>query len=116
MRRFVARVGKDSIDALFDLRRADQAAMGRGETDLRALIRLHERIEEVLQRDRIFSVKDLAVDGRDVMRHIGLNPGPEIGVILDFLLEAVLDDPSQNTREMLLEMSSKFYHQRVKRP
>jgi len=49
-------------------------------------------------------VTDLKIDGRDVMRILGIPPSREIGVILERLLERVLDDPSLNTREKLEAM------------
>ncbi len=47
------------------------------------------------------SERDLAVDGEDVMRVLGLAPGPEVGRVLERLLEEVLDDPSLNSPERL---------------
>jgi len=41
------------------------------------------------------------VDGRDVMRVLGLPSGPGVGQVLERLLEEVLDDPSLNTAERL---------------
>jgi poly(A) polymerase/tRNA nucleotidyltransferase (CCA-adding enzyme) len=35
-----------------------------------------------------------------------------MGLILNDLLETVLDDPSQNSREKLLEIAAKIYEQR----
>jgi tRNA nucleotidyltransferase (CCA-adding enzyme) len=51
--------------------------------------------------DAALRVTDLAIDGRDVMRMLGVPPGREIGVILERLLERVLDDPSLNDRAKL---------------
>jgi hypothetical protein len=50
-------------------------------------------------------VADLAVDGSDLIRS-GLKPGPRFGRILDGLLERVLEDPSANRRETLLELAA----------
>jgi tRNA nucleotidyltransferase (CCA-adding enzyme) len=47
-------------------------------------------------------VRDLAVDGRDVMRVLGIPPGPEVGAVLGSLLERVLEDPGFNRRETLI--------------
>jgi tRNA nucleotidyltransferase (CCA-adding enzyme) len=51
------------------------------------------------------TVGDLAVDGSDLIRS-GLKPGPRFGRILDGLLERVLEDPSANQRETLLELAA----------
>ena len=50
------------------------------------------------------TVSDLAIDGDD-LRSIGISPGPAFGAILHRLLDAVLDDPSRNTRHHLLELA-----------
>ena len=47
-------------------------------------------------------VADLAVDGSDLIE-LGYREGPELGRTLESLLDAVVDDPSLNTREQLLE-------------
>jgi tRNA nucleotidyltransferase (CCA-adding enzyme) len=49
--------------------------------------------------------RQLAVDGDDLVGALGIDPGPMIGRLLDGLLEAVLEDPSLNTREDLLELA-----------
>jgi tRNA nucleotidyltransferase (CCA-adding enzyme) len=49
-----------------------------------------------------FSIKDLAISGKDVMDTLNIKPGPEVGIILKELLRIVLDDPELNTRENLL--------------
>jgi tRNA nucleotidyltransferase (CCA-adding enzyme) len=46
---------------------------------------------------------DLAVDGRD-LQALGLS-GPRLGQVLGLLLERVLDDPSRNTRDVLLAIA-----------
>ena len=56
-------------------------------------------IEEVL-RDPI-SVKQLAINGADIMRLTQATPGPHIGFILEILLSEVLEHPELNTREHL---------------
>lgn len=49
-------------------------------------------------------VEDLAVTGGDVMRTLGIKPGPEVRRVLLSLLDAALDDPSVNNRDALLAM------------
>ena len=60
-------------------------------------------MEAVLEAEEALSVRDLAVDGQDVMRALNLPPGPKVGQILDHLLEEVLENPALNRREALLE-------------
>jgi tRNA nucleotidyltransferase (CCA-adding enzyme) len=47
----------------------------------------------------------LAVRGDDLIRELGVRPGPIVGQLLAELMETVLDDPSANERETLLDMA-----------
>ncbi|MDR2049215.1 MAG: polynucleotide adenylyltransferase, partial [Treponema sp.] len=48
--------------------------------------------------------KDLAINGRDLLAS-GVAPGKHVGIILNELLEAVVEDPELNGREKLLEIA-----------
>jgi tRNA nucleotidyltransferase (CCA-adding enzyme) len=102
IRRFVRRIGgPESLGALFALREADVAGRGFGEDPDDELGELRRRIGLVAAADAALRVTDLAIDGQDVMRLLGIGPGREIGAILERLLERVLDDPTLNQREKL---------------
>jgi tRNA nucleotidyltransferase (CCA-adding enzyme) len=101
VRRFVRRVGGDVLDALFALREGDIAGRGFGEDPEAELGELRRRVADVATEDAALRVTDLAIDGKDVMRVLGIKPSKEVGIVLDRLLERVLDDPSLNTREKL---------------
>jgi len=103
VRRFIRRVGLENIDNLFLLRKADSRAMER-EIDDAYLNELRYRIDKIIAEENALHVKDLLVDGKDVMHELDLPPGPKIGEVLSALLEKVLDDPALNTRSKLLEM------------
>ena len=55
-----------------------------------------------LEAGQCFSLKDLAVNGRDVTA-VGIAPGPEVGRILNGLLERVVNGEIVNDRETLLK-------------
>ena len=105
IRRFVRRVGgQEGLADLFALREGDVKGRGFGEDPNVELGELRSRIAVVADADAALKVTDLAIDGKDVMRILGIAPGREIGVILERLLERVLDDPSLNEREKLEAM------------
>ncbi|MFW6288710.1 MAG: polynucleotide adenylyltransferase, partial [Spirochaetota bacterium] len=62
---------------------------------------------------RALTVRDLAVGGHDLM-DAGIPRGPLLGVVLETLLEAVIEDPAQNTRERLIEIAKRFYEERLR--
>lgn len=99
VRRFIRRVGKENTTDMLDLRTADRLGSGVKSTSWR-----HEefkkRIIEV--QKHIPSVTDLKVNGHDVMKTLGIEPGPKVGEILSKLFEEIMEDPKKNERDYLL--------------
>jgi tRNA nucleotidyltransferase (CCA-adding enzyme) len=104
VRRFLARVGPESLDRLFALRIADGTGIIGRPVDPRSLDPLRERIAAVLAAREALGVSDLAVKGGDLAA-IGIAPGPAMGAVLKELLEAVIDDPGLNEKERLLDIA-----------
>jgi tRNA nucleotidyltransferase/poly(A) polymerase len=107
-RRFIIRAGEANLENLYRLRRADAYATAGTEPAADFLLPLVSRVDRVLAGSRALSLKDLAVSGRDLMA-AGVKPGKTMGIILNELLETVVDDPAQNTREKLLEIAGKIH-------
>jgi poly(A) polymerase/tRNA nucleotidyltransferase (CCA-adding enzyme) len=113
VRRFIARVGAEYIGKLILLRRADSyGKAGRPVRDGR-LEALERHVEAVLEEDSALTVKDLAVNGNVLAEEAGIPKGPVMGRTLEFLLESVLQDPTQNTKDKLLEIARNYYTRRV---
>ena len=111
LRRLIRRVGPRNIGLLLVLRRADLLAHGLpNELKLNLLDELEKRVGEIIKRPLALNSRDLAVDGRKVMDLLGLEEGPEVGRVLDHLMERVMDEPELNTIEgltaLLNEMGS----------
>ena len=100
VRRFIRRVGASALDDLFALREADAAASG-GPVSLEEL---RGRVTAELDSSPI-EQRQLAIDGDDLQRALGLGQGPLIGRLLARLLDAVLEVPSRNEPEQLLQMA-----------
>ena len=100
VRRFIRNVTPEYIDEMIDLRRADRLGSGSRETSWRWEL-FKKRIVEVQKQP--FSVRDLKVNGKDVMEILTINPGPKVGEILNRIFKEVEEDPSLNNREILLE-------------
>ena len=103
VRRFMARVGLENLDDLFALREAD--CRSRDLTDeLAALDELRSRVQVELDERSGVHLKDLAVGGEDVMRELGIGPGPEVGEVLQRLFERVLESPELNKKATLVAL------------
>jgi len=101
VRRLLVNVGQENVEDLIKIREADRIGSGRPKAVPYKLRHLKYIIDKV-SHDPI-SVKMLQVDGEDVMGKLVSGPGPKVGLVLNCLLAEVLDDPSRNTREYLME-------------
>ena len=63
----------------------------------------------ILAAAHAFTLRDLAVDGKDVMRELRLPAGPSVGALLEKLLEEVIDHPERNDRPYLLKRLREGY-------
>jgi tRNA nucleotidyltransferase (CCA-adding enzyme) len=105
VRRFIARVGTENIENLLRLRLADTAATAGTDLDPETVQEFRKRLASVAAKDMALRIRDLAVDGND-LASLGVPRGPGMGKILGELLETVLDDPGQNTKERLLRIAT----------
>ncbi len=108
VRRFIARVGVENINNLFLLRGADSYGMQRTRTAPDTYNRFKRRIHEQIEQNHAISLKDLSVNGNE-LAEAGIPKSPVMGVILSELLDTVLDDPSLNRRENLIEIALNLY-------
>jgi tRNA nucleotidyltransferase (CCA-adding enzyme) len=115
LRRWLRRVGPEQVADLFDLRIADALGNGLRQGFPRSLEAMRVRIERLLSGQRALALGDLAVDGRDVMRELGIGPGRDVGEGLERLLEEIMDHPERNSREMLLSRLREWRAERVRK-
>jgi tRNA nucleotidyltransferase (CCA-adding enzyme) len=103
-RRFLAKYGDELAFELIDHKEADyRGKRSPGEApiaDLEALDRFRRTLRS--EQKNPHRLADLAIDGNDLIA-LGFSPGPELGHALQRLLHDVVDEPSLNTRDALLE-------------
>lgn len=104
VRRFVAKIGKDLIFKLMDMRVADNRG-GKHPNGIKGVERLRGRIMDEISRKAPFGPADLAINGHDIMA-LGAPEGRMIGQILKELVELVLDNPELNEREKLISFAA----------
>lgn len=101
VRRFIRRIGVDNVKDMIDLRIGDRLGSGTQSAESWRLKKFKERIEEQLAPEP-FGIKDLAIDGKDIMKELEIKPGRIVGELLQKLFEEVEEDMEKNTREYLL--------------
>lgn len=99
IRRIIRRVGKENLDDMLALRIGDRLGGGAQETSWRLEL-FKKRLEEVQKQP--FSIKDLHINGHDVMSCFSCGPGPIIGSTLEQLFSEVEKGTLLNDREALL--------------
>ncbi len=104
VRKAINRVGEKDFPLLLEIRYADTMAQSEYLRDekLKLIEDTKEVYRQVLERKDCVSLKDLAVNGKDLIA-VGVAPGKKLGDILGAMLRDVLETPEHNSKEYLLE-------------
>lgn len=102
IKRFLSKYGEEMFFDLIEVHIADDMGKAR---EYRERIKIYnaaaETARDIISRQECFSLKNLAVNGNDVKK-LGFT-GAEIGEKLNYLLESVMDNKCENSRESLIE-------------
>lgn len=113
IRKFLVKVSPEYVEDLIDLRLADMYGKYNAPVRLHdsaacnLLIEFQERINKVQEEKSALSLKDLKVNGKDLME-IGIPAGKHLGTILNELFNCVLEDPQMNEKNKLLDVAKKL--------
>lgn len=110
LRKSIYQVGEDTFPSLLLAKEADIRTKKEPESSglLEKHMKILESYKEILENKDCLSLKDLAVNGEDLIA-IGIAPGKEIGKGLNYLLELVFINPKANTKENLLTIIKKEF-------
>ena len=107
IRRALGKLGERDLRRLVLLKRADNLAQAPEFRDRQLELDKGEAIlDRLLAEDACFTLKQLAVNGRDLVE-LGL-AGPAVGRVLKALLDAVVDGELPNDRQALLSSAARF--------
>ena len=101
LRRFIRNVGLENVPDMIDLRVGDRLGGGARETSWR-LEEFKKRLIEVQKQP--FTVHDLKITGHDVIRELGIKPGPTVGLVLKKLYDEVVEKKVENKKEDLIKL------------
>lgn len=101
VKRVLNKFGEDIFLDLLKMKKADIHGQNPEHIDrLKNIDELKNIYEEIIEEEQCFSLKDLVLNGNDII-NLGVNKGKEIGDILDILLEKVMDNPELNNKKDL---------------
>jgi len=106
VRKAVAKIGEDYFPLYLQIRRTDTT----GQSDYQrsekfaTIDQIEELFNDMMTASVATNLKKLAVDGRDLIAH-GFEAGPQLGAVLQKLLEAVIEAPELNNKTTLLKLA-----------
>lgn len=105
----VSTVGGDLFEDLLKVKRADKIAQNPADADegIEYLDRIESIYKELLKANSCLRLRDLAVNGRDLLG-LGFHEGREIGGVLGILFEKVIEDPSLNDKAVLMRIAGEI--------
>lgn len=113
LRRRLNRLGEENLRRLIKVRAADTLAKSPEDRQkLPLLDKTEEVLEHILQEKQCFALRDLAVNGGDLIG-AGIPQGGEVGRQLSLLLDAVIDGKCPNRREELLNYAKRVGKERL---
>lgn len=102
IRRFIRRVRVENVKDIIDLRIGDRLGGGTQTAESWRLKLFKKRVEDQL-KPKPFSIEDMAIDGNDIMKELGIEPSKKVGELLQKLFEEVDEDLGKNNKEYLLK-------------
>jgi len=109
-RRLLNQTGADLAYKLLEVKKADTLAQSEYAKDQKIpeFKKVRELIGDILSAGNCFSIKDLQINGSDLISELGMAPGKEIGVVLQKLLDGVIDEKVENAHDALLSEAEKI--------
>lgn len=110
LRRRMSRLGTAQVWNLLELQQSDMGGKGTGTFDVEQkdrFLQLRDMLDQLLEEDSCLTLRDLAVNGRDLMQ-LGIPAGKALGSCLQSLLDAVLDEALPNEKDPLLRAAKDY--------
>ena len=113
VKRWLNKIGEKQFRRLLQVKKVDNKAQNLelSSDRIKELSEIEALIDEVLQEDECFSLKDLAVNGKDLIG-VGYKSGKELGNTLNKLLQLVIDGDCPNEKEKLLQEAESLWMER----
>lgn len=112
IKRLMNKIGVNNTRLLFDIQYADISAQSeyQQKQKLENIRIAKQQFEEIIKENECFSLSQLAVNGNDIKR-IGITDGRQIGYILNYLMDKVIDNELENETNILLKAAKDFNNQ-----
>ena len=108
-KKWLNKIGEEQFRRLLKIKEADNKAQNieRSNERIGELREIESLINEVLQEQECFSLKDLVIKGQDLIE-IGYKPGRALGAALRGLLDCVIAEEIENNKIELLKLAKEW--------
>lgn len=109
VRRWLNKIGETNFRKLLHVRMADIKAHSKGTqaSRIERCSALHNILDEVIEQEQCFSMKDLAINGKDVMS-LGVSEGKLVGDTLRHILDMVINAEIPNEIEPQMQAAQQY--------
>ena len=108
IRQLIAQVGIQQTSNIFSLHRASHYTLNNNTETLNQFKITQEQIKVISSQNNALTIKDLAINGSQLMKYLNKKQGPIIGQILTELINRVIENPSLNHYAKLLQMTNDY--------
>ena len=112
IKRLINRVSLENINLLLSLQEADIKSLKDSIDPLNKLNIMKDKANKIINSKEPLSVKDLSIDGSDLINNLSIKPGKIIGDTLNHLFKLVLENPKLNNKEYLLIEAKEYIKKR----
>lgn len=109
VRRWLNKIGETNFRKLLHVRMADIKAHSKGTqaSRIERCSALHNILDEVIEQEQCFSMKDLAINGKDIMS-LGVPEGRLVGDTLRHILDMVINAEIPNETEPQMQAAQQY--------
>lgn len=106
VKKLLNKIGEEAFRDLIKVQKSDILAQNPiyAKERLLNMISIESKLDLILEQNECFSLRDLKINGKELIE-LGFNKGKEIGEILNFLLDKVMEDPDLNNKEQLIKLT-----------
>ena len=107
IKKMLNKIGEELLRDLIKVKWADILAQNPiyAKERLLNLVEVQLKLNDILVKSECFSLKDLKINGKDLIKELNLKGGKHIGEILNYLLDKVLENPEMNNKEILISLA-----------
>jgi tRNA nucleotidyltransferase (CCA-adding enzyme) len=106
VKKLLNKIGAEAFRDLIQVQKSDILAQNPiyAKERLLNIISIESKLDLILEKNECFSLKELKINGRELIE-LGFDKGKEIGEILNYLLEKVIENPELNNKEQLIKLA-----------